>query len=184
MNRKKSEKNSKDDKFPFILIGIAILLVAGLIFYYASHHPSEAAAPASNTPSAQSAEGSSNASKYVTVSDGGNVKITVTLMNPVEKNENDLVFNVMFETHAVDLTAYKNLGKFVQLQSDDISVADGFTFKVDNDDSHHLSGTLKVKNSFNGKPLLTDSTKSLKLTFNNVADVPKRDHVYAGDALK
>jgi hypothetical protein len=126
-----------------------------------------------------------NEAKYFTSSKGGNVDVGVIFMNPIVSNEDYLVFKVMLNTHSVDLTKYSNLNKFVELQvSDNVVIKDGFIWESESNEGHHISGTLKVKNDYNGKPILTDDTEYLKLIFKNIADVKEREHIYKKDTLR
>ncbi|MDK2934418.1 MAG: hypothetical protein PWP27_2228 [Clostridiales bacterium] len=126
-----------------------------------------------------------NEAKYFTSSIGGNVDVGVLFLNPLVNDTDNVLFNVMLNTHSVDLTKYEELAKYVELQIDeDIIIKDGFIWEGENQNGHHISGTLKIKNDYEGAPIFDDNTKSLKLVFKNIAGVKERVHIYKGDTLR
>lgn len=106
-------------------------------------------------------------------------------MNPISKDQDTLEFIVILDTHSEDLSQYKELGKFVELKSDDgITITDGFVWEAESDEGHHVSGSLKIKNSYKEKPIFDNNTRYLKLIFKNIAGVKAVEHVYQGDTLR
>lgn len=131
------------------------------------------------------ADGESKEEKYLTYSEGGNVNIGVIFMNPISKDLDTLEFMVMLDTHSEDLARYKELNKFVELRTDNgLVVTEGFVWEAESDEGHHVSGSLKIKNSYKGKPILDSNTGYLKLVFKNIASVKEREHVYQDDTLR
>lgn len=123
--------------------------------------------------------------KYFTSSDGGNIEVGVVFKNPITKNNENLEFQVELNTHSVDLSEYKELNKFVSLEINDRTIIDkGFVWESDSEGGHHISGILKIKNTYNGKPILNNETKSVKLIFKNIGGVETRQHVYQSNTLK
>ncbi|AOY77751.1 hypothetical protein [Clostridium formicaceticum] len=125
-----------------------------------------------------------NVAKYYTSSIGGNIEIGVIFKNPLMDNNDDLVFDVVLNTHSVDLTKYKELSNFLELKTEDnMIIRDGFIWEADNEDSHHMSGVLKIKNSYDGKPIYTENTNYLNLIFKNIGDITEREHIYKDDTV-
>lgn len=121
--------------------------------------------------------------KYYTVSSGGNVDVGVIFKNPLTGETKDLVFEVMLNTHSVDLGKYKELQKYVELQVDEkIIITEGFTWESEGE-GHHMSGLLRLKNEYNGEPILTNNTTQIKLILKNV-EIESREHIYKEDTLR
>jgi flagellar basal body-associated protein FliL len=124
-------------------------------------------------------------SKYITFSENGNIEIIVNYMSPVNKDQDNLTFEVLLDTHSVDLSKYVDIRKYVELRTDaGITIKDGFEWNLENKEAHHISGILKVKNNIDGKPVVGSDTKSFKLVFKNIGETGEREHVYQGDSLK
>ncbi|SNS08969.1 hypothetical protein SAMN05446037_10042 [Anaerovirgula multivorans] len=125
-----------------------------------------------------------NAAKYYTTSTGGNIEIGVFFKNPLIDNNDNLVFDIALNTHSVDLAQYKELNNFIELKTeDDVIIKDELIWKADKEDSHHMSGTLKIKNSYNGNPIYTENTEYLNLVFRNIGSINEREHIYKGNTL-
>lgn len=126
-----------------------------------------------------------NGTKYLTVSRYNNIDITVNYLSPLNKEKDNLVFDVRVDTHSVDLSKYKDIRKYIELQTDSgITISDGFEWSLESSGGHHFSGILKIKNEIEGKRIVDSDTKSFKLVFKNIGDAGVREHVYEGDKLK
>lgn len=107
----------------------------------------------------------------------------VIFENPLTGETKDLVFEVMLNTHSVDLGKYKELQKYVELQVDEkIIITDGFTWENEGE-GHHMSGLLRLKNEYNGEPILTNNTTQIKLILKNI-EIESREHIYKEDTLR
>ncbi|MGE5633048.1 MAG: hypothetical protein ACM3TR_18420 [Caulobacteraceae bacterium] len=123
--------------------------------------------------------------KYLTLSQKDNIDISVNYLSPSTKDNDTLVFEVTLGTHSVDLTKYVDIRKYIELQTDSgVVVRDGFEWDTDSGGGHHITGILKIKNNFDGKPIVGPDTKSFKLVFKNIGSTGTREHVYEGDMLK
>lgn len=123
--------------------------------------------------------------KYMTISQKGNIDITVNYLTPVSEDKDMLAFEVSIGTHSVDLTKYKDVRKYAEIRTDDrIAASEGFEWDVVNAESHHISGILKIKNNIEGSPIIGEETKSFKLIFRNIPDGSEREHLYEGEKLK
>lgn len=121
---------------------------------------------------------------YYTRSTAGNIEIGVFFRNPLLENTDDLVFDIAFNTHSVDLSKYKDLSNFLELRIvEGIVIKDGIDWEVAQADNHHISGTLRIKNNYNGKPIYSENTKYLNLVFKNIG-INEREHIYEGNTLK
>lgn len=123
--------------------------------------------------------------KYMTISQSGNIDIVVKYLNPESGAKDILAFEVSLGTHSIDLTEYKDIRKYVELQTDDgTAIDEGFEWVLENAENHHIRGVLKIKNDIEGKPVVGQDTKSLKLIFKNIPDASEREHLYEGEKLK
>ncbi|MGE5629913.1 MAG: hypothetical protein ACM3TR_02315 [Caulobacteraceae bacterium] len=127
---------------------------------------------------------SGSGTKYLTVSQDNNVIVSVNYLSPAKEDKNNLTFEISVDTHSGDLTQYANIRKYLELQTDaGIKVHDGFDWKVESSESHHLSGILTIKNDIDGKPIVDSNTKSFKLLLKNIGGGNVREHTYEGDRL-
>lgn len=130
-------------------------------------------------------DGSDNAVKYMTISQNGNIDIFVNYLNPSIGSKEVLTFEVSLGTHSVSLSKYRDIRKYVELVLDTgIVVSEGFEWELQNEEDHHISGILKIKNDIEGKSIAEEGTKSFKLVFKNIPDRSEREHIYEGEKLK
>ncbi|WHH59996.1 hypothetical protein [Petroclostridium sp. X23] len=168
-----------------VLIAFGLTMLMPIVFAAFNKDAKDIPVPKqTDNDSSQQNTTQNNEAKYFTSSNGGNVDIGVIFMNPIEKDETDLVFKVMLNTHSVDLSDYSELNKYVKLKTKEITIEDGFVWDSDSSDGHHISGTLKIKNQYDGKPILDDKTEYIKLVFKNIAGVKEREHVYTKETLR
>jgi hypothetical protein len=79
------------------------------------------------------------------------------------------------------------MGKREKLHSKKIAVlviSDGFEWDLENSEIYHISGNLKIKNNFEGVPIIGQDTRSFKLVFKDIGSSNGREHVYEGDKLR
>ena len=130
------------------------------------------------------AKNTANDVKYMTKSFENNIEIYVNYMNPLNGEKDTLTFDIIIDTHSVDLSKYEDLGKYLELKTGDgVVVNNGFKWNVENADGHHISGNLKIENTTAGKPIIGPDTKSFKLVFKNIGGTGEREHVYELDKL-
>lgn len=193
------DKRKKLGSKKIAVLVIVIVLVFALLFsLVASLSNGEAKAggtqgiPADNTQMQESdgvpveqLDKTGNAAKYMTVSQDDNIDIGVNYLNPVTGDMGTLTFDVIIGTHSVDLAQYADIRKYVELRTDTgVVISDGFEWIPEDNGSHHISGALKLKNNFEGKPIVDSNTKSFRVIFKNVGSAGEREHVYEGDKLK
>lgn len=123
--------------------------------------------------------------KYLTMSEGGNIEIAVGYVNPTIDDMNTLVFEIVLVTHSEDLSEYKDIRKYVELQTDEgITIDKGFDWVIENNEVHHINGILSIKNSINGEPVVGSDTEGVKLVLKDIGGVDKREHIYEGENLR
>lgn len=128
---------------------------------------------------------SDNTLKYITVSQKGDIDISVKYLNPVIGSKDVLSFEVSLETHSIELTNYKDIRKYVEIRTDvGTVVSEGFEWDLKSSEIHHISGILKIKNIIDEKPIVGQDTKSFKLIFKNIPDGSEREHLYEGEKLR
>ncbi|MEG6566443.1 hypothetical protein V6B95_05650 [Thermoanaerobacterium saccharolyticum] len=113
----------------------------------------------------------------------GSISIDVMFINPNKQGDKILKFQVMLNNHSMDLSDL-NLSKSVELVNDKgLSIKDGFSWKEEGS-GHHVSGILSVENNINGKKILDNSTKSIKLVIKNIGGANTREFVWQSNELK
>lgn len=109
---------------------------------------------------------------YIRRSDGGGVTVDAVLLNATGKVQDDqLAFEIAFNTHSVPLEDY-SVTKNAVIKTDDGVTADkGFTWESAGDATHHRSGVLKIK----ADAVIKSATKSVTLELRNLAGIPVRE---------
>lgn len=110
-------------------------------------------------------------------SENSEVDLEVKFKNYQNKNPKFLEFEVFLNTHSEDLSQYDNFVDFLELIVDGVPVNAEIIFEK-RGSGHHISNILKIKNDNEGKKLLNENTKEIKLIFNNISGVEKRIHSY------
>lgn len=77
----------------------------------------KAALPSEQIPVQQPSDANAF-SKYITFSENDNIEIIVYYMNPVNKEQDNLTFEVLLDTHSVDLSKYVDIRKYVESTGD------------------------------------------------------------------
>lgn len=113
----------------------------------------------------------------LTVSDDGYIRLDVMFDNSEAKDKEELEFEISLDTHTEDLSKYYELDKFIELRVGEISIKDGFIWEIYGG-GHHVLGTLKIKNSYQGNQIWDENTQELKLIFKNIGDMKEREHLY------
>lgn len=113
----------------------------------------------------------------LTVSDDGYIRLDVLFDNSEAKDKEELEFEISLNTHTEDLSKYYYLDKFIELRVGEISIKDGFIWEIYGR-GHHVLGTLKIKNSYQGEQIWDENTQELKLIFKNIGDMKEREHWY------
>jgi hypothetical protein len=127
---------------------------------------------------------SNDLTRYYTSAIAGSIEIGVIFLTPSSKDKNTLTFEIQLDNHIVDLAEYSNLNELAELDVDGVKINDGFKWNSDGSDGHHMAGTLSISNSYNGQPILSSSTKELKLILKDIEGVKESVFVYKGDTLK
>jgi hypothetical protein len=95
----------------------------------------------------------------------GAVVISATLLT---KASNELVFEIVMNTHSTDLNQY-DLSKIAQLYfGTTVTTLGDFTWETMNDDTHHKKGYLKWVGP------IPEDLSLIKLELQNIAEIPSR----------
>jgi len=115
----------------------------------------------------------------------GNVDVDVIFLNPLtEEKEKELVFEVMLNTHSVDLEKY-DLSKISVLKtSDGIRIEDGIEWRIESGSGHHITGLLKFPLYVNNRPILSKDTDYITIIIRNLDNIPERTFQWEKDYLK
>lgn len=108
---------------------------------------------------------------------GSSISLNVEFKNYQESNPEFLIFQEFINTHSEDLSVYDDLGSYLAVKVDEVPVKPEIIFEK-RGAGHHVSNILKVKNDYQGKRLLDEGTKDIKLVFKNIGDVEERVHSF------
>ncbi|MGO1712451.1 MAG: hypothetical protein ACTH0B_02940, partial [Senegalia sp. (in: firmicutes)] len=119
---------------------------------------------------------------YIRSNRGGSVDIAIVLKNIVEDNDENLIFELMLNTHSVDLESveYENL---VNLKTDKINVDEGFSWQLTEGSGHHLSGELKLPKTYKGQNIIDNDTEFVEIEIKDLGGVESRKFLWEKDEL-
>lgn len=164
-----------------IILTIFLPTVSGVL---GRNNNNKSLLPQENQPSEPLENLTKNPADYYTTSGGGNIEIGVLFKNPIMDNHDDLLFDIVLNTHSIDLSKYKALDSFLELRTENnVTITDGFIWEAEVEDTHHIRGVLKVKNSYNDEPIYTENTNYLNLVFRDIGGINEREHIYKDATL-
>ena len=148
-----------------LFIVVAIIMLIGAMAYISFNSLTQD----SGAPALSRAISSRLASAPGQTNVGGNVTVRVTWQGP----EAGPVFNVVMDTHSVDLDPY-DLSRMVVLHTND--GRESVPLKWDAPKGgHHRNGTLTFSEvTLDGKPFVGDDTEFIELVIYDLSGVPAR----------
>lgn len=148
-----------------VLIGVAMVALIATMVYMSFN----SLASGSGAPAASSAPSSRRASTLEQVNVGSDVTVRVTWQGP----EAGPVFNVVMDTHSVDLDPY-DLGNMVVLHTNDGRESAPLSWDAPKG-GHHRKGNLTFSElGIDGKPLIAADTRFIELVIYDLSGVPTR----------
>ena len=111
--------------------------------------------------------------KLIRVDSNGAVAVGVTFLNPIEDSEDYLSFEVILDTHSVELDQY-NLGNMATLFiGDEIKITEGLKWETEGS-GHHMIGYLKSPRNYEGKIIDYLESDFIELEINDLDGVASR----------
>ncbi len=107
----------------------------------------------------------------------GNVEVQALFLNLImDTDDENLVFQLAFNTHSVNLADYDIAEEVYLENSKGMQIKKDFTWNVTQKDSaHHIMGFLTVPDRSNGEPFLSDDTEWIKLVLKRIPTIEKRE---------
>lgn len=125
-----------------------------------------------------------NIEKYVRYDSQGNVDVGVLFKNLLEKNEKSLQFEVMLNTHSVELDGI-DYASLVSLKTDkDVLISEGFKWVKTEGGGHHIFGYLEIPRVYQGTDIVDGTTKYIELEIKGLDDIESRKFKWEKDILK
>jgi len=122
--------------------------------------------------------------QFIRTDSQGRVAVGVLFKNLLEDNDDNLIFEIMLNTHSVDLEQI-DYAKLVTLKNEDgVITTEGFEWKKTEGSGHHIFGYLKVPKQYNGKNIMKETTEFIELEINGLDDIESRKFIWEEDALK
>lgn len=164
-----------------MIIGAIAIILFILWFYFRQlslpervYQESTIAKQIENTGLSSSREVKRTESELSRIDSQGAVTVQVAIL-PEKSIENELMFEIVMNTHSVDLNQYQ-LNKLAQLSfGTTVNTTGEFEWKPVNDDAHHRIGYLKWKGNL--------SEDGITLVLKNIDDIPSRTFVWTKDDL-
>lgn len=145
-----------------------------------SERPSEGSGEA---PEGTAADPEAINDRLLLIDGQGEVEVGVTFENPLQDDQEYLVFKTQLNTHSVDLDGY-DYGKLATLRtSEGLKVLDGILWEKPEGDVHHFVGYYKVPRITGGKDILTEDTTYLELRITGIDNVEDRTFRWEKDVL-
>ncbi|MBS4537752.1 hypothetical protein GOQ27_04720 [Clostridium sp. D2Q-11] len=121
---------------------------------------------------------------YIRYDSQGSIGAGILFLNLVEENKENLTFELMLNTHSVNLDDidYANL---VSLTTDkEIVISDGFRWEKTEGGGHHISGYLEIPRKYEGTNIIDDSTKFIEIEIRGLDNIESRKFRWEQDVLK
>lgn len=114
----------------------------------------------------------------------GNVGVSGSLMNPIEKNDEYIVIEAQFNTHSVNLDEY-DFQKIASFKtSHGIQIDKEIIWEKEEGADHHFLGKYKIPKVINGKPIITEKTEFIELNIKNLDNVENRAFIWEKDIIE
>ncbi|WP_130806083.1 hypothetical protein [Senegalia massiliensis] len=120
---------------------------------------------------------------YIRNHSGGSVDVAIVLKNIVEDNDENLMFELMLNTHSVDLENINYENK-VNLKTDKFNINEGFSWQLTGGGGHHLSGELTLSKKYNGENIIDENTQFVEIEIQDLGGVESRTFSWKKDDLK
>lgn len=165
----------------FMITGAIAIILFIIWFYFKQlslpervYQESTIAKQIENTGLSSSKEVKGTESELSRIDSQGAVAVQVAVL-PEMSLENELMFEIVMNTHSVDLNQYQ-LNKLAQLSfGTTVNTTGEFEWKPENEDSHHRIGYLKWKG--------TPSWDGITLVLKDIDNIPSRKFVWTKDVL-
>ncbi|RHW38883.1 hypothetical protein D1B31_12930 [Neobacillus notoginsengisoli] len=105
----------------------------------------------------------------------GAVTIRASIL-PEESGDGKLTFEILMNTHSVDLSQY-NLAEMATISSGGKELPASFEWKTDGQDSHHMKGMLVWTGT-------VSLDKDLKLVLKDIGNIPEKRFFWKQDELR
>ncbi|MDK2919236.1 MAG: hypothetical protein PWQ37_1969 [Candidatus Petromonas sp.] len=114
----------------------------------------------------------------------GFVDVGVLFKNLVEENKDYLIFEMMLNTHSVELDGL-DYAAMANLKNDKgLVVSEGFEWKKTEGSGHHIFGYLRVPKKYKGKYIVDDTTKFIELELKGLDSIDSRKFIWKENALQ
>lgn len=113
----------------------------------------------------------------------GDVAVGVIFLNPQEEDQDYLNFEVILDTHSVNLDEY-NLGEITTLFIDDkIKITEGIKWQVESGSGHHILGSIQVPRNNKGKIINYLEADFTELEIKEIGEIASRKFRWEKDEL-
>lgn len=152
-----------------IVFGVLALIILGGIVSWSISQAQKS--QDDKLPSGQT-QSDQNTDLLVRTDKQGEVEVAVMFLNPVQPNNNYLLFQIDLNTHSVDLEQF-NLPANSQLQLDGQRITTGFQLETQGS-GHHITYILKVP----ATNIDLKKVQKMKLLVKNLDNIPERVFVW------
>ncbi|WP_432402473.1 hypothetical protein [Wukongibacter sp. M2B1] len=122
--------------------------------------------------------------KFIRTNSQGRVDVGVLFTNLIEDSNDNLIFEIMLNTHSVDLDEI-DYAKLAKITNDSgLIVNEGFVWEKTEGRGHHIFGYLMVPKVYKGKSIIEDTTRIIELEIKELDDVESRKFIWEEEALK
>ncbi len=124
--------------------------------------------------------------QYIRYDNLGPINIGILFKNPMEPNDEYLVFEIMLNNHSMNVDDI-DYSKLVSLRNDKgILIQEGFEWTLTEGSGHHAFGILKLPMKYNGENIVEDTTQYIELELKGIEDgeeIESSKFIWEQDAL-
>ncbi|PAB58604.1 hypothetical protein [Anaeromicrobium sediminis] len=122
--------------------------------------------------------------EFIRVDSQGSVDVAAYFHNLSEDNEEYLIFELMFNTHSVELDNIDFADLSNVKNNNGFTVDEGIIWEKENGSGHHISGYLKVPKKYKEKNMVDESTSSIELEIKGLDEIQSRKFIWDEEALQ
>ena len=117
------------------------------------------------------------------INEEGSVDVVVTFNNVIEDDDENLVFQLNFNTHSVNLDNIEFDKLSILKTSEDIVIDNEFIWEIAGGGGHHMYGYLKIPKEYKGAPIITKDTKFIELELKSFGGAGSRLFKWEKDVI-
>ncbi len=112
-----------------------------------------------------------------------NIGITITSYENIFLEKEEIVFEVIFGTHSVDLDKYITLKDYLSIAVDDTAIPEENVRWVSEGGGHHFSGLITIINQYEGGYYINNESNEVNVIIQGIETDRIREHLFVNNKM-